>query len=159
VFYKRNKFNRLNRSDQFCIQTIIARKNLNKMCSQQACIASLSASSVSTMLLFYQVATRLPLATCWQIVELQDDNKLLEQLVTSLLSSKTLYCIASCQQLSRWQLVNKLAWTSSTKLRTHPDDKLLGDDVVGLLKCSKNWEANHLDVCAPILFLTLHARN
>ena len=33
----------------------------------------------ATTLLFYQVATRLSLATCWQIVELQDDNKLLEQ--------------------------------------------------------------------------------
>jgi hypothetical protein len=42
------------------------------------------------MLLFYQVATRLSLTTCWQIVELQDDNKLLEQLVTNLSSSTTL---------------------------------------------------------------------
>ena len=32
------------------------------------------------MLLFYQVATRLSLKTCYQVVELQDDNKLLEQL-------------------------------------------------------------------------------
>jgi hypothetical protein len=30
------------------------------------------------------------LTTCWQIVEMQDDNKLLEQLVTTLLSSTTL---------------------------------------------------------------------
>jgi hypothetical protein len=56
----------------------------NKMCSQQPC------SKLLTMLLFHQVATRLSLATCWQIVELQGDNKLLEQLVTSLLSSTTL---------------------------------------------------------------------
>jgi hypothetical protein len=56
------------------------------------------------MLLFYQVATRLSLTTCSQIVELQDDNKLLEQLVTSLLSSTTLY-----------QVVKS----------THPVDKLL----------------------------------
>jgi cytochrome oxidase assembly protein ShyY1 len=45
---------------------------------------------VVTMLSFYQVAITLSLTTCWQIVELQDDNKLLEQLVTSLLSSTTL---------------------------------------------------------------------
>ena len=31
------------------------------------------------MLLFYQVATRLSLTTCQQVVELQDDNKLLKQ--------------------------------------------------------------------------------
>jgi hypothetical protein len=37
---------------------------------------------IVTMLLFYQVATRLSPTTCWQIIELQDDNKLLEQLVT-----------------------------------------------------------------------------
>jgi hypothetical protein len=55
---------------------------VNKMCSQQAC--SKLVNKVVTMLLFYQVATRLSLTTCWQIVELQDDNKLLEQLVTSL---------------------------------------------------------------------------
>jgi hypothetical protein len=41
---------------------------------------------VVTMMLFYQVATSLSL----KLVELQDDNKLLEQLVTSLLSSTTL---------------------------------------------------------------------
>jgi hypothetical protein len=44
-------------------------------CLQQVC------QQVAAMLLFYQVATRLSLITCWQIVELQDDNKLLEQLV------------------------------------------------------------------------------
>jgi hypothetical protein len=45
---------------------------------------------VVTMLLFYRVAIRLSLTTCREIVELQDDNKLLEQLVASLLSSKIL---------------------------------------------------------------------
>jgi hypothetical protein len=55
------------------------------------------------MLLFYQVATSLSLTTCWQIVELQDDNKLLEQLVTSLLNSTTLEQVVNkplttCQQ-------------------------------------------------------------
>jgi hypothetical protein len=54
------------------------------------------------MLLFYQFATRLPLTTCCQVVELQDDNKLLEQLVTCLLSSTTL-CMASCQQAGNKQ--------------------------------------------------------
>ena len=53
---------------------------VNKMYSQQAC------QQVVTMLLFYQVITRLSLTTCWQIVELQDDNKLLEQLATTLLT-------------------------------------------------------------------------
>jgi hypothetical protein len=52
------------------------------------------------MLLFYQVATTFLLTTCWEIVELQDDNKLLEQLVTNLLSSTTL-----------WQVVNKSSTT------------------------------------------------
>jgi hypothetical protein len=52
---------------------------------QQAC-----QQQVVTIRLFHQVATRLSLTTCWQIVELQDDNKLLKQLVTSLLSSTTL---------------------------------------------------------------------
>jgi hypothetical protein len=63
---------------------------------QQAC------QQVVTMLIFYQVATRLSLTTCWQIVELQDDNKSLEQLVTSLLSSTTLQ-----------QVVNKLGTSSA----------------------------------------------
>jgi hypothetical protein len=60
------------------------------------------------MLLFYQVVTRLSLTTCWQIVELQDDNKLLEQLVTSLLSSTTLKQVVNkplttCQQAGNKQ--------------------------------------------------------
>jgi hypothetical protein len=54
------------------------------------CVRNRFVASLSTRLLFYHVATRLSLTTCWQIVELQDDNKLLEQLVTSLLSSTTL---------------------------------------------------------------------
>jgi hypothetical protein len=49
------------------------------------------------MQLFYQVATILSLITCWQIVELQNDNKLLEQLVESLLSSATLI-VTTCRQ-------------------------------------------------------------
>jgi hypothetical protein len=57
------------------------------------------------MLLFYQVATRLSLTTCWQIAELQDDNKLLEQLVTKSVELNNL--VASCQQavdnLTSWE--------------------------------------------------------
>jgi hypothetical protein len=52
------------------------------------CVRNRPVVSLSTMLLFHQVATRLSLTTCQQIVEiveLQDDNKLLEQLVTMLL--------------------------------------------------------------------------
>jgi hypothetical protein len=63
------------------------------------------------MLLFYQVATRLSLITCWRIVELQDDNKLLKQLVTGLLSSTTLYNLST-------------SWEQA--LRTHSVDKLSG---------------------------------
>jgi hypothetical protein len=60
------------------------------------------------MLLFYQVATRLSLTTCWQIVELQDDSKLLEQLVTSLSSSTTFRQVVNkplttCQQAGNKQ--------------------------------------------------------
>jgi hypothetical protein len=60
------------------------------------------------MLLFYQIATRLSLTTCWQVVQLQDDNKLLEQLVTSLLSSTTLQQVVNkplttCQQAGNKQ--------------------------------------------------------
>jgi hypothetical protein len=74
---------------------------------------------VVTMLLFYQVATSLSLTTCRQIVELQDDSKLLEQLVTSLLNSTTTH-VASCQQA-----VNNLSTSLEQAVRTHPVDKLL----------------------------------
>jgi hypothetical protein len=67
---------------------------------QQAC------QQVVTMLLFYQVATSLSLTTCWQIVELQDDNKLLEQVC---------WTQQPCSKLStsRWQLVNELGTSSA----------------------------------------------
>jgi hypothetical protein len=71
------------------------------------------------MLLFYQVATSLSLTTCRQIVKLQDDSKLLEQLVTSLLNSTTTH-VASCQQA-----VNNLSTSLEQAVRTHPVDKLL----------------------------------
>jgi hypothetical protein len=65
------------------------------MCSQQACIARLSTSCNNAVISSscYKLVTHNLLTSC----ELQDDNKLLDQLVTSLLSSTTLY-IASCQQ-------------------------------------------------------------
>jgi hypothetical protein len=66
-----------------------------------------SCQQVVTMLLFYQVATRLSLTTCWQIDELQGDNKLLEQLVTSL------------------KAVNNLSTSWEQAVRTHPVNKLL----------------------------------
>jgi hypothetical protein len=79
---------------------------VNKMCSQQAC--GKLCQQVVTMLLFYQVATRLSLATCWQIVESQerqDDNKLLEQLVTSLLSTTTLFVSTSWERFKQCELI------------------------------------------------------
>jgi hypothetical protein len=56
------------------------------------------------------VATGLSLITCWQVVELQDDNKLLEQLVTSLLNEQPWHLAVSfnkilttCQQAGNKQ--------------------------------------------------------
>jgi hypothetical protein len=67
------------------------------------------------MLLFYQVASRLSLTTCWQIVELQDDNKLLEQNNCNK-SIELNNLLASCQQaVHNWEQA----------VRTHPVDKLL----------------------------------
>jgi hypothetical protein len=59
------------------------------------------------MLLCYQVAPRLSLTTCWQIVESQDDNKLLEQLVNKSVELNNL--LASCQQA----VDNKLGTSSA----------------------------------------------
>jgi hypothetical protein len=103
---------------------------------------------VVAMLLFYQVATRLSLTTCWQIVELQDDDKLLEQLVTSLLSSITLWQVVNGCKLSRsrWQLVEKLA---TSLLRTRPVDKLLEQhcykSAAGLLQLVKGCHSQLVD--------------
>jgi hypothetical protein len=66
---------------------------------------------VVTMLLFHQVATRLSLTTYWQIVGLQDDNKLLEKLNN---------LVASCQQA-----VDNLSTSWEQAVLTHPVDKLL----------------------------------
>jgi hypothetical protein len=61
---------------------IYTSKNL-ATCQQDVFATGLpqSCQQVLTTLLFYQVATRLSLTTCWQIVELQGDYKLLEQQV------------------------------------------------------------------------------
>ena len=58
-------------------------------CQQVVLATSLSTKFVA-MLLFCQVVPSLWLTTCWQVVDLQPDNKLLEQLVTRLLSSSSL---------------------------------------------------------------------
>jgi hypothetical protein len=72
---------------------------LSRRCVRDRLVASLSTSCNNGVIL----------SSCYKVVihKLQDDNKLLEQLVTSLLSSTTLQ-----------HLVNKL-------LTKHPDDKLL----------------------------------
>jgi hypothetical protein len=67
------------------------RKNLTT-CQQDA----LQQACSITMLLFYQVATRLSLTTCYQIVELQDDNKLVGTTCNKAVELNNL--VASCQQ-------------------------------------------------------------
>jgi hypothetical protein len=49
-----------------------------------------ASQQVVTMLLFYQLATSLSLTTCYQVAEFQHGNRLLKQLITSLLSSTNL---------------------------------------------------------------------
>jgi hypothetical protein len=68
-------------------------------------------------MLFIKLLYKLVTHNLLKIVELQDDNKLLEQLVTSQLNN----LVASCQQA-----VDNLS-TSCEQLavRTHPVDKLL----------------------------------
>jgi hypothetical protein len=95
-----------------CTHIKISQLIVNKMCSQQAC--SKLANKVVTMRLFHQVATRLLLTTCWQIVELQDDNKLLEQLWAQQL----------CSELSQ-QAIDNLTRSWKQAMWTHPVDKLL----------------------------------
>jgi hypothetical protein len=101
-----------NEHENICIAGLNSRAGyatVNKMCSQQACIASLS-TSCNNAVIWSSCYTSLSLTICWQIVELQDDNNLLEQLITSLLSPKTLH---SKLATSRWQLVNKLGTSSA----------------------------------------------
>ena len=67
------------------------------------------------MLLFHQVA--LSLTTCSQIVELQDDNKLLEQLVTTTCNKSVELnnLVASCQQAGNKQcehILSTSCWNS-----------------------------------------------
>jgi hypothetical protein len=65
------------------------------------------------------------LSTCWQIVEFQDDNKLLEQLVTTTCNKSVELNnhVAGCQQAVDNLVVNKLgksiantSWCSDYKL-------------------------------------------
>jgi hypothetical protein len=70
------------------------------------------------MLLFYQVATRLSLATCWQIVELQDDNRFLG---TTCNKSVELNNLVTSYQ----RPVDNLSTSWEQAVRTHPVDKLL----------------------------------
>jgi hypothetical protein len=72
------------------------------------------------MLLFYQVATSLSLTTCWQIVALQNDNKLLELVTTCNKSVELNNFVASFQQA-----VDNLLTSWEQAVRTHPVDKLL----------------------------------
>ena len=81
---------------------IYTRKTLvNKMCPQQACCNKLECQQLVTMLLFYQVATRLSHTTCNKSVEL----KLLTrhwQLINKLGTSSA---NTSCWQLSCWNSI------------------------------------------------------
>jgi hypothetical protein len=75
------------------------------------------------MLLFYQVATRLSLTTCWEIVELQDDIKLLGQLVVGTTCNKSVELnnlVVTCQQA-----VENLSTSLEQAVRTHSVGKLL----------------------------------
>ena len=67
------------------------------------------------MLLFYQVATSLSLTTCWQIVALQDDNKLLELGTTCNKSVELNNLVASFQQA-----VDNLSTSWEQAMQTHP---------------------------------------
>jgi hypothetical protein len=133
-------------------------------CLWQAC------QQVVTMLLFYQVATRLLLTTCWQVVELQDDNKLLVQLATSLLNQQPcthVKNLTTCQQdvfatglwqtcqqvvtmLLFYQVVTRLSLTTCWKIvQLQNDNKLLVQLVTSLELCSlslnyKSVELNNL---------------
>ena len=72
--------------------------NLSTKCVL-TCLSTIpkACQQVLTMLLFYQVATRLSLVNKL-LNQLQDDNKLLEQLVTSLLGEQ------ACSKLStNWE--------------------------------------------------------
>jgi hypothetical protein len=67
-----------------------------KVVNKRTISGNTACQQVVIMLLCYQVATRLSLTTCCQIVESQDDNKLLEQLVNKSVELNNL--LASYQQ-------------------------------------------------------------
>jgi hypothetical protein len=80
-------------------------RSLSIRCVRNRIVASLSTNCNSICCYFIKSLqpTRLSLATCWQIVEWQDDNKLSEQLVTSLLSQQPRSMLWTSRW--RWQLV------------------------------------------------------
>ena len=102
--------------------TLYTRKNgqlVNKLCSQQAC--NKLVNKFVAMLLFCQVVPSLWLTTCWQVVDLQHDNKLLEQTCNKAVEFIKLVAslLQACSNLStslgqpvRIHLVNKLVPTS-----------------------------------------------
>jgi hypothetical protein len=107
---------------------------------------------VVTTLLFYQVATRLSLTTYWQIVELQDDNKLLEQLVISLLSVELNNLVGSCQQAID-NLSNKLGTSSANTFCARMCARNLStscNNAVILSSCYTRWS---LTTCRQIVEL------
>jgi hypothetical protein len=109
-------------------------KNLTT-CQQNAFATDLwqACQQVVTMLLFYQVATRLSLTTRYQVVELQDDNKLLEQPVTSLLRSTTLYQVVNKSLKACQQAGNKHCSVASLlQLVRFYVSKLVTQDLTGL---------------------------
>jgi hypothetical protein len=83
-----------------------------KVVNKRTISGNTACQQVVTMLLCYQVAPRLSLTTCWQIVELQDDNKLLDW--------------TTCKQVC-WaqQPCSKLSTSWEQAVRTHPVEVLL----------------------------------
>ena len=82
---------------------------VNKLCSQRAC--NKLANKFVAMLSFCQVVPSLRLTTCWQVVDLQPDNKLLEQTCNK--AVEFIKLVASLLQACS-NLVNKLGTTSAS---------------------------------------------
>jgi hypothetical protein len=110
------------------------------------------------MPLLHQVITWSSHTTWWQIVELQDDNKLLEQHVSSLLSS-IFNLVASCQQA-----VEKLSTSWKQAVGTHPVDKLLEQyscykSAAGLLQLVRFYVCTVLQTHLVDMLLEHHCHN
>ena len=69
-----------------------------------------------------------------QLIELQDDNKLLEQLVTSLLSSTTVNLVASCHQA-----VDHLSTSWEQAVQKHPVDNFWNSIATSLPQVCYNF--------------------